>query len=241
MYSSKVKHINVSGIKLILLSFVLISCKHEPDIITIEPPKPLPYCDSTVINFSTDVMPYVNASCAVPGCHDNKGPAAGIDLSSYDAIMNSKVKGINIVKPGDALNSKFCRVLYLLDLVPMPPPFNLAIAPKGRDNLVKWVQQGAKNNEPCQVQCDTTQFTFKRQIGPLINKYCAGCNYGSYNSGNILLSNYREIKAVVDSSKLYEAMTATNGVKKMPTGVVDMQPCEVIQVRKWIESGAPNN
>jgi hypothetical protein len=27
----------------------------------------------------------------------------------------------------------------------------------------------------------------------------------------------------------------------MPTGNVTMQPCEIVQIRKWIENGAPNN
>lgn len=220
---------------------MFFSCKHEAGkVIPPVPPEPLPACDSTKVYFVNDVMPYINSTCAVPGCHDNKGPAAFIDLSDYEAIMNSKVKGVNIVKPGNAFNSKICRVFFLLDLVPMPPLFNFRMPTEGRDNIIKWVQDSARNTA-CTQRCDTINYTFRLQIAPLINKYCTGCHYGSYNSGNVLLSNYREIKSVVDSNKLYQAITATEGVAKMPTGVVTMQPCEIIQIRKWIEDGAPNN
>lgn len=235
-------------IKLQLLIFCLagivatISCKHEAGKIQpVLPPEPLPDCDSTVIKFTTDVMPYVNSSCAVPGCHDNKGPAAYIDLTSYEAIMNAKVRGVNIVKPGDPLNSKFCRVLFLLDLVPMAPPFNYQLSNKAKDNFVKWVQQGAKNNAPCVTRVDTMQYKYRTTIAPLISKYCTGCHFGNYNSGNVLLTKYSEVKAVVDSNKLYQVIANIDGFPKMPTGVVTMQPNEIIQIRKWIEDGAPNN
>ena len=239
MHTRKIKYGVILCVICIFVCIVL-SCKHEPQIVITPPPAPLQPCDSTKVYFVNDVMPYVNSSCAVPGCHDNKGPAAGIDLSNYNAIMNSAVRGKKIVKPGDPLNSKFCRVLYLLDLVPMPPPFNYGLSQKGKDNFVRWVLDSARNTA-CDGRCDTVNFTFRRQIGPLINKYCTGCHYGNYNSGNVLLTNYREIKAVVDSNKLYQSITATEGVKKMPSGIVTMQPCEIIQIRKWIESGAPNN
>ena len=241
MYVAKVKHITTLFFLLFFGICLFFSCKHEAGkIVPPVPPEPLPACDSNKIYFVNDVMPYVNSSCAVPGCHDNKGPAAGIDLSNYNAIMNSKVRGVNIVKPGDPLNSKFCRVLYLLDFIPMPAPFNYQLSQTAKTNLVKWVLDSARNTA-CDGRCDTVNYTFRRQIAPLINKYCTGCHFGNYNSGNILLTNYREIKSVVDSNKLYQAITATEGVAKMPTGVVTMQPCEIIQIRKWIEDGAPNN
>ncbi len=240
MYFTKIN--KISSFFLYTFFCVLVSCKHEPGkVIPKEPIAPLPDCDSTVIKFTTDVMPYVNSTCAVPGCHDNKGPAAYIDLTSYDAIMNATVRGVKIVKPGDPLNSKFCRVLYLLDLIPMAPPFNYQLSNKAKENLVKWVQQGAKNNEPCVTKVDTTQFKYRTTIAPLMSKYCIGCHFGSYNSGDVLLTKYAEVKDVVDDKKLFEVISGADGFSKMPTGVVTMQQNEIIQIRKWIEAGAPNN
>ena len=63
--------------------FTVSSCTHEPDKVEIKVPEPLPPCDANKVYFVNDVMPYINSTCAVPGCHDNKGPAAFIDLSNY--------------------------------------------------------------------------------------------------------------------------------------------------------------
>ena len=242
MHLVKIIHSIKQRVLIAACLLAVFSCTHEPDKVdvVVPEPQPLPACEPNKVYFVNDVMPYINSTCAVPGCHDNKGPAAYIDLSSYDAIMNSKVRGVSIIKPGDPLNSKICRVFFLLDLVPMPPPFNYGMPTQGRDNLIKWVQDSARNTA-CEGRCDTVNYTFRRNIAPLINKYCTGCHYGNYNSGNVLLTNYREIKAMVDSNKLYQSITATEGVQKMPTGVVSMQPCEIIQIRKWIENGALND
>ena len=55
------------------------------------------------------------------------------------------------------------------------------------------------------------------------------------------MTRYSEVKAVVDSNKLYQVIANIDGFPKMPTGVVTMQPNEIVQIRKWIEDGAPNN
>lgn len=242
------QHFKISKILVVLL-FVLfagslaVSCKHEPlpyplpnaDTIPV-----LPRCDSSRVYFVNDVMPYINATCAIPGCHSHNDPTAGIDLSSYNAIMSAKVKGKLIVVPGDPLNSKLCRVLFALDLIPMAPLFNFQLPSQGRDNIVKWVQQGAVN-DACEYQGDTSSFSFKRDIRPLINKYCTGCHYGNYASDSLELISYPQIKSQVDQHRLYESITGQPGFVRMPYDGVVMQPAEIIKVRKWIEDGAPNN
>jgi Planctomycete cytochrome C len=228
----------------LLAIFSANACQHEPlgpadDTVII--PTPLPACDSGVVYFQNDIMPYINSSCAIPGCHDNIGPAAGIDLSSYDAIMNSKVLGVPVVIPGDVLNSRFCRAIYSLDLIFMPPLFNLQLPNKAKQDMVKWVEQGAQNNA-CDAVCDTSSYKYAADIAPLLRKYCSGCHYGDYASDGIYTTTYNRVKALVDSNNLlYKVITGTPGFKRMPQGNVVMPACDVIKVRKWIESGAPNN
>lgn len=185
-------------------------------------------------------MPYINATCAIPGCHDHNSPTAGIDLSSYEDIMNAKVKGKPIVVPGDPINSKICRVLYLLDLIPMPPLYNFPIPSEGRDRIVNWVLEGAKN-DACEYIGDTARFLYRHDIRPLIYKYCTGCHFGNYASDSIELATYDQVKYYVDKHKLLESILGADSVVRMPMGNAAMQPTEIIRIRKWVESGAPFN
>jgi hypothetical protein len=243
MHAHRVKYLFVVSLLTVLSVPALNSCKHDPQPTPLPDPEtiqPLRPCDSAKVYFVNDVMPYISSSCAIPGCHTHSDPTAGIDLSSYDEIMKAKVKGKPIVVPGDPLNSKICRVLYLLDLIPMPPILNFQLPQDGKDKIVKWVLQGA-TNEACEYNGDTTNFTFRRDIRPLINKYCTGCHFGPYAADSIELVSYPQIKLQVDNQKLYESIIGASGVVRMPTGSSVVQPPEVIRIRKWIESGAPFN
>lgn len=221
------------------------ACEHEPIVSGREVPvdtipAPVP-CDTGVVYFQNDIMPYINSACAIPGCHDNATPAAGINLSSYSAIMNSKVLGEPIVKPGDALNSKMSRAVFALDLIPMPPLYNMPIPGQVKLNIRKWIEQGAPNNA-CDAVCDTTSFRYAADIAPLIRKYCSGCHYGDYASDGIQTTTYNKVKALVDDDNLlYRVISGAPGVKRMPQGNVVMPDCDQVRIRKWIESGAPNN
>ena len=226
-----------------MLSFS--ACEHEPIAVTQKEPvdtvPTLGPCDTGVIYFQNDIMPYINSACAIPGCHDNATPAANINLSSYTAIMNSKVLGEPIVKAGDWQNSKLARAVYGLDLIPMPPLYNLTIPGQAKLNIRKWIEQGAQNNA-CDAVCDTTSYRYSTDIAPLLRKYCSGCHYGDYASDGVLTTTYNRVKALVDDDNiLYRVITGAPGVKRMPTGDVVMLDCDIIKVRKWIESGAPNN
>lgn len=230
-------------VSVISFTGILVSCTHDPAKSVLpepEPPAPLPPCEPNKVYFQNQVMPYINASCCIPGCHDSRTPAAQIDLSSYEAIMASKIRGVPIVKPGDPLNSRLTRSLYALDLALMPPIYKHPLFYIGKDNIVKWVAQGA-TNDICETRTDTTKFQFRRDINPIMEKYCKGCHFGKYAYGDIELITYVQIKRQVDSARLLESILGKNGLQKMPTGNISVQPDEITQIRKWIENGAPND
>src|SRR6056297_941639 len=72
----------------ILLMVVITACGGgsstgpEPD------PDPPPNPDRPV-SFSEDIQPIFNGNCAVSGCHDSGTQENGVNLSSYDAALNS--------------------------------------------------------------------------------------------------------------------------------------------------------
>lgn len=95
--------------------------------------------------FSTDVEPFLVASCATGGCHQGSTPAAGFTLEkgkAYKAIVGvpSSMPGWMLVTPGDPSRST---ILYKLNnpIGHGPAPY----APGVLDPLRAWVVEGAKD------------------------------------------------------------------------------------------------
>lgn len=98
----------------------------------------------------TNVKQIFSGSCAVSGCHDSSTKQNGVDLSSYDAAINSvgDQYGKKVIQAEDAANSP------LFDKISSDNPEYGVRMPKGRSslssddiNLIKqWINDGAKNN-----------------------------------------------------------------------------------------------
>jgi hypothetical protein len=81
--------------KILILSTALIgiySCTKEKSVMpddTISPKTQITQelCDTTPASFSADINPIIQASCAIPGCHNTTG-AAGIKLTNYSEIKS---------------------------------------------------------------------------------------------------------------------------------------------------------
>ena len=57
---------------------VTVTCTDDP------PPPPV-----TTVSYATDVQPYFNAQCT--SCHSGNNPPAGVDLTSYAAVIASSI------------------------------------------------------------------------------------------------------------------------------------------------------
>jgi hypothetical protein len=90
--------------------------------------------------------------------------------------------------------------------------------------------------------CDET-FTFSSRIGPLIQQQCAtsGCHSGANPAASLSLTNYNEIKTIVDNGSLVESLNGTNGYSVMPKGTTGLISCDYNAIMNWINAGAPNN
>ena len=97
------------------------------------------------VSFQTEIQPILQKYCV--SCHGN---IAGINLRSYDAVMNNNANNWkeNVVVPGDAENSG------LYDVLLERPQFQLQQMPIGGPYLTgdeieiikTWINEGAKNN-----------------------------------------------------------------------------------------------
>ena len=219
---------------------IISACQH--DIIQIaeevEQQALLDPCNPVFIHYLNDIQPIISSSCAIPGCHDNATPAVFIDLSTYDAVLSSKVLGENIVIPGNANQSKLYRVLRAMDFIPMPPPFNYQISNTQKNQIKLWIDQGAQNLEAClDISCDTTKFDWNTTIRPIIRTYCNGCHYKDYPAAGVNLDFFSQIQELALDGDLYNTITGDLGLRRMPLDAA-LPDCKIIQIRKWIENGA---
>lgn len=113
------------------------SCsKEEGPIIVIPPDTTGSGVDS--ISFANDIQPIFNSSCT--GCHNNTHPQ--LDLSDGYAYNQLWTDGANVPYV-DTVNAEQS-ILYVRATTDMPP--SGALQSFETDKILKWIQQGAKNN-----------------------------------------------------------------------------------------------
>jgi hypothetical protein len=213
---------------LFLLAFVFsMGCKHEL------PEPPPENCDPNKVYFSKDIAPLLLSNCAMPGCHDAATSADGVNLSSYEALMNS-----GIINTNAPFNGDFWEVLTETDPDKRMPPSG-PLSQSQLDLIQDWLSQGAPNSI-CIEGCDTTQFTWTGSIQPIIQTKCLGCHNATTQNGGINLSSYAQVKTIALNGLLYNAVTGSSGVQQMPPAN-PLSACENSQIQHWIQAGAPEN
>ncbi|MFM7683549.1 MAG: hypothetical protein ACKO7P_12530, partial [Bacteroidota bacterium] len=60
-------------------------------------------------------------------------------------------------------------------------------------------------------------------------------------AASLSLTNYNEIKTIVDNGSLVESLNGTNGYSVMPKGTTGLTSCDYNAIMNWINAGAPNN
>lgn len=230
----------VYAVTAVLLSVFLllqVSCKHEiPEQILIDPPVDggTQTCSTDTVYFQNKVLPLINSSCAMAGCHDAISHEDGVNLSSY-----AKILATGGVKPGNPAGSKLYTVLNKSGNDRMPPPPAAGFTQAQKDIIYKWILQGAKNNS-CN-DCDTTSFTYSAAIAPMMNTFCKGCHNPSSLGGGIDVSTYNAVKTIAANGKLVGSIAHTAGYVAMPQGSNKLSDCRITQVKKWIAAGTLNN
>lgn len=201
-----------------------ISCKHEI----------LPDVDANELCFERDVLPIFVSNCSMAGCHDAATGSDGYVITNYGTITGSKRgKGIK------AGSSKDSEIWEVIESGEMPPTRNLNSLEK---SIIKtWIADGAKNGMDCATKCDAVDFTFSGAISPIITKQCIGCHQYPNANGGIDLSAHSSVQQVALSGKLMNALKGTNGVSKMPPSGNGLSDCEILQFKKWIDNGAPQD
>jgi len=234
-----------SSLMLLTAFFVIISnaCKHEPLFDNPDPdPDPMDTtkvsCDTSIVYFQQQVLPIFQSNCAQSGCHNAQTAQKGIILDSYQNIMATG--DIKKDKPRD---SKIMKKGILEDDPDdiMPPPPAQPLTQTQIALILKWIEQGALNNSCIVTGCDTVDIGYVKHIRPIIVLKCQGCHHPANTSGGVNLANYEGVRQVAVDGRLSGAVNHLSGYVPMPQGGAKLPACEITQIEKWVNAGAPNN
>ncbi len=216
-----------------LLAFVCIflwigSCTHNPGVYYDNVPKVSENCSADTVYFQNDILPLLNSSCAVSGCHDAITGMHHVVLTDYAAVM--KTGGINLQNPAE---SKIYRVLGKGGDDIMPPSPASPWSHSQQEALLTWISQGAVNNACISSVCDTSQVIFPGSVEPIFRKYCYGCHSGASTSGGIDLTNFDQLALLIDNGALLGSVRHDAGFAPMPYGGNKLSDCEITTLAIW--------
>lgn len=90
--------------------------------------------------------------------------------------------------------------------------------------------------------CDTSgTISYTQKVVPLLQQQCYSCHSGGSPSGGIAMGTYTTDKAIAVNGKLYGSISHASGYSPMPQGAAKMTDCQLATIKKWIDSGSPNN
>ncbi|MDT8392714.1 MAG: hypothetical protein RQ761_02645 [Bacteroidales bacterium] len=100
------KKILIALMTVLLVFFLIWSCKHEPEeFVGPDPPGPGPPgpdppienpCDPDTVYFAKDLLPILQSTCSKPGCHDDISMQDGLRLTDYSSVIQTAD-----IRPGD--------------------------------------------------------------------------------------------------------------------------------------------
>jgi len=199
------------------------------------PSTPTVNCSPDTVYFQQSVLPLITSNCAMSGCHNAISKKEGVILTDYTNIMRE-------VKVSSPASSDLYKCLFANseDLMPPAPAAEFTIAQKSL--VLKWIQQGAKNNSCSNTAtCDTVNVTYSASVMPVLNTYCVSCHSAVSPSAGIDLSTYAKVKVYATSGQLLGSITHATGYKPMPSSTSKLGTCEINQIKAWVTKGMLNN
>jgi mono/diheme cytochrome c family protein len=91
---------------------------------------------------------------------------------------------------------------------------------------------------PCIID---SVISYRTQVAPIIQNNCAACHSSASNISGILLENYIELKFYADNGYLYGTISHGSGYIPMPDGAAKLDDCSIATIKKWIDTGVPDN
>jgi len=170
------------------------------------------------------------------GCHDAVSKKDGVILTNYSNI----VRQVNVKSPS---SSALYKCLNEKGEDRMPPAPAAEFSSSNKAFVLKWIQQGAKNNgcNNSNLNCNTIGVSFSTTIFPIMKNYCTGCHSGNSPSAGIDLNSYISVKNYASNGRLYGSISHSIGFKPMPSSTSKLGSFEITQIQSWISEGMINN
>lgn len=223
----------------VCLMALAVSCTHEPEYTGI----------NDTICFDTQVLPLIQNSCGISGCHDALTAEEDFIAVNYESILSE-------VKPGYPSESRLYTVTTDIWGENFMPPDN-PLSASQRNIIQIWIAQGAKN-----TVCDTTgsggngdpedSVCFVQDILPVFSSSCGttGCHDAVTHYEGYILTDYPSImsdaEGIVPSdaegSKFFEVIVEDNPDDRMPPPPrTALTAGQIAMLRSWIDDGALNS
>lgn len=90
--------------------------------------------------------------------------------------------------------------------------------------------------KPGAEKCDTSAVKFSTKIQPLLQRHCNNCHKAG-GTGNGDFSTYGGVKAKVDNGSFRNRTLVEEDMP--PNG--SLNACELQQLQRWLDQGAPND
>lgn len=192
-------------------------------------------CHPDTLYFQRDILPIFASNCAFSGCHGSNNPQKGVDLSTYQTIINT-----GDIRPNDPDGSDVFEVITETDASKrMPPPPTSSLSTADIEKIRKWINQGALNLT-CD-DCDTATVTFSGSIKPIINNNCISCHNPSSLNGGLDLSTHGEVVNATNNRNLLERINHQGTLPPMPPNGNKLSSCNLRMFEIWKQAGLPNN
>ncbi|MCK6640496.1 MAG: hypothetical protein L6Q81_10435 [Bacteroidia bacterium] len=89
--------------------------------------------------------------------------------------------------------------------------------------------------------CDTTGvISYNTHIVPILQNNCISCHSGSGANGGVTLDNYQGVYDVATNTALIGVTWHQSLYTPMPPNY-QIDSCSLVQLKKWVDAGAPNN
>lgn len=93
------------------------------------------------------------------------------------------------------------------------------------------------NEEELSTNCETDNISLAGNILPMIQMECATAGCHVTGTGRMVLTDYNQLKIVADDGRLRHMVITTRNMP--PTKSLD--PCQIEELRAWIDQGALDN